>query len=186
MFQQILCSSSIFQYILRSTTNNWISLFHYLFRFDPTISAIKLVCISIAAACCISVKLFQDFLPQVHSSPAAKSGCCLNKTSLSQKKTPWFEITSRLAEKRPVEKNCPRQYWAILRKPWFRGRAAVRSTRLERSWRRQLQFLMTLFQNGGVRLTVIKSHQGAKKGQKEPSKQWGKKELQIRSRALSE
>ena len=78
----------------------WISLFHYLFRFDPTISAIKLVCISIAAACCISVKLFQDFLPQVHSSPAAKSGCCLNKTSLSQKNMPWFEITSRLAEKK--------------------------------------------------------------------------------------
>ena len=100
MFPQILCRSSIFQYILRCATNNWISLFHCLLRFDPTISAIKLVCISIAAACCISVKLFQDFLPQVHSSPAAKSGCCLNKTSLSQKNMPWFEITSRLAEKK--------------------------------------------------------------------------------------
>ena len=93
-------SVQYFSIFLRSATNNWISLFHYLFRFDPTITAIKIVCISIAAACCISVKLFQDFLPQVHSSPAAKSGCCLNKTSLSQKNMPWFEITSRLAEKK--------------------------------------------------------------------------------------
>ena len=32
-------SVQYFSIFLRSATNNWISLFHYLFRFDPTISA---------------------------------------------------------------------------------------------------------------------------------------------------